>query len=147
MVDKYPTMAATKQKAINGSTPHDKEWSEMVEDYLKSNNMTAVEKKFLDMVLEFKKFKELSGLTWIPDHTSFLGSWCFRQREMYRMLLIGENTELSPGRIRLLNYIGFLWSSPGVSLAALREKIMGPRGAPCTASTSTAGRLRDGSCS
>jgi hypothetical protein len=26
-------------------------------------------------------------------------------------------------------------------------KLMGPRGAPCTASTSTAGRLRDGSCS
>ncbi len=25
--------------------------------------------------------------------------------------------------------------------------LMGPRGAPCTASTSTAGRLRDGSCS
>jgi len=124
MVDESSLVSAIEQKAIKGSTSHGKEWSEMVEDYVKSKTMTAAEQDFVDMVLEFKKFKESSGLAWIPDHKSFLGSWCFRQRRMYRMLLIGEKTALSADRIRLLNYIGFPWTSPGVSLAALREKII-----------------------
>ena len=67
------------------------------------------DRDFLDMLIELRKVKDVSGIAWVTGERCRLGKWCKYQRSLFRKNAKGDRTSLTEGRIKLLNDIEFPW--------------------------------------
>lgn len=110
MEDKTTTMP---DKASSEDTP-ETEWAHTKEEFVKGcveGRMNYRDNLFFEMVVELRQVKETSGVAWVKGQRDRLGNWCYRQKVLCIKHRAGEKTSLNEGRIKLLNHIGFPWSS------------------------------------
>jgi len=87
-----------------------------IEELLKAEEERCVRYggQWADRVRELMQYRDDHGHCSVPRKHSSLGRWVDAQRTKFKKFDAGKASSMTPHRVKILNYIGFVWDASGV---------------------------------